>query len=174
MDKSNAEFSQEMLDDMLMDEPHISDKDLIAILGEDNFKLLQLIALQEILNESSKVIDEIKDQIKLSYTHLGIVKDGCGVEFESGLKLAYTKPKQKTLKDYDDDIKKSREKLRLAQEQKIDFELHGCEENKSKPILGFGTTNSKFKKSVAVKKAEILKDIPILNQIKKQIKEIEN
>lgn len=144
------------------------------IICEDSAKLLQLIALQQLLDETSKVIDEIKDNIKLSYINLGIVNKDCGVEFESGLKLSYTKPKQKTLKDYDDDIEKYREKLRLAQEQKIDFELHGCEENKSKPILGFGVTNSKFKKAVAVKKAEILQDIPILNKIKKQIKEIEN
>ena len=144
------------------------------IICEDSAKLLQLIALQQLLDETSKVIDEIKNNIKLSYINLGIVNEDCGVEFESGLKLSYTKPKQKTLKDYNDEIEKYSEKLKLAKEQKIDFELHGCEESKSKANLVFGTTNSEFKKSVAIKKAEILQDTPIFNQIKKEIKEIEN
>ena len=181
MDSYNAEFEQEMLEQQRYEteinldpiEPKINDNHE-QIICEDNAKLLHLFALQQLLDETSKVIDEIKNEVKLSYKTLDLVNEEKCVEFASGLKLSYTKPKQKTLKDYDNEIEKARTALKLAQEKKIDFEQHGCEESKSKANLTFGTTNSKFKKSIAIKKAEILQEMPIFNQIKAQIKQIEN
>jgi hypothetical protein len=181
MDSYNAEFDQEMLEQQRYEseinidpiEPKINDN-YKQIICEDNAKLLHLFALQQLLDETSKVIDEIKNEVKLSYKTLDLVNEEKSVEFESGLKFEDTQPKQKTLKDYDNDIEKACKSLKLAQEKKIDFEQHGCEENKSKASLTFGTTNSKFKESVAIKKAKILQEMPIFNQIKAQIKQIEN
>ena len=69
---------------------------------------------------------------------------------------------------------KCKEKLKQTKEDYENFKNEGCVDEKSEPSLRFISNNKKFKASVETKKQEILAKLPILNDIKNTIKQIDD
>lgn len=146
------------------------------MIAEENERLLTLFAVKMLLDESKKAIEEIIENTKLNFETIGVVDYEKALQFESGLKLAYTKPKELTEKDYDAKIEKAKKEYQEWERKKADFldKESGCVDLKSEPILKFQTTTDSFKKNLAKKQQQLLAKHPLFTEIKNTVKQIEN
>lgn len=163
-----AEFDAEM-----QEQHHYRHETMITELENET---LEVFAWDDIFQEAIKKVKEYKDNLKLTCENLGIVNEEKPLELSTGLKIAYTKPKELTEKDYNDKIEKLKLETLEWERKKADFldKESGCVDLKSEPKLSIITTTKTFKENVAKKQQELLAKHPLFTEIKNTVKQIEN
>ena len=164
--KYEAEFDAEM-----QEQHHYMHETMIAELENET---LEIYAWDGIFQDAVKKVKEYKDNLKLTCENLGLVSEEKPLELKTGLKIAYTKPKELTEKDYDAKIEKLKLETLEWEKKKQEFLEDGCVDKKSEPRLSIMTTTKTFKANVAIKQKELLEKHPLFAEMKNIVKQIEN